>query len=403
LTLGKARRSLHAKRSLMMPDLATARGLLDRLVAFPSVSRESNLPLIEWVEHWLAAQGIASVRVASACGTKASLYAHVGPEVAGGVVLSGHSDVVPVEGQAWASDPWVVSERDGKLFGRGTCDMKGFVALALAALVLAKQRGVARPLQLALSHDEEIGCVGCIPMIEQMAALPRASAVIIGEPSMMKVVTGHKGGLAYWLRVKGYEVHSSLMHTGVSAILEGAKLLDWVNQMNIANRAKAPSDLAAMFDPPWTTVHTGQIWGGTAHNITAGNCEFGIDFRVVPGEDPQEWRRRFLARVAEVEAEMKAVQPGCEIQLEERFSLPPLRPEAAGPAEALARAITGDNANHVVSYGTEAGQFQARGWSAVVCGPGNIAQAHQANEYLSVEQFHAGWGFMEELVQGLCA
>jgi len=385
-----------------MPDLATARALLASLVAFPSVSRDSNLDLIEWVRAWLHGHGIAATVVPSPDGRKASLYAQVGPDVPGGVVLSGHTDVVPVDGQAWTSDPFTVVERDGRLYGRGTCDMKGFDALALAALVLAKQRGVKRPLQLALSHDEELGCIACIPMIEAMAALPRASAVIVGEPTMMKVVTGHKGGMAYWLRVKGYEVHSSIMHEGVSAILEGAKLLAWVNAQNAANRAATPGPLAAQFYPPWTTVHTGQISGGTAHNITAGACDFGIDFRVVPGEDPDRWRQAFYAKVAEVEAEMRAVRPEAGIEVTERFVVPPLAPETNGAAEALARRLTGDNARHVVSYGTEAGQFQQRGWSAVVCGPGDIAQAHQADEYLTVAEFKAGWAFMEDLVEGLC-
>ncbi|MBW6507418.1 MAG: acetylornithine deacetylase [Rhodobacteraceae bacterium] len=384
-----------------MPDLATARALLASLVAFPSVSRDSNLDLIEWVRAWLHGHGIASTVVPAPDGRKASLFAQVGPAVPGGVVLSGHTDVVPVDGQSWTSDPFTVVERDGRLYGRGTCDMKGFDALALAALVLAKERGVKRPLQLALSHDEELGCIACIPMIEAMAALPRAAAVIVGEPTMLRVVTGHKGGMAYWLRVKGYEVHSSIMHEGVNAILEGAKLLAWVNAQNITNRAAKPGPLAAMFNPPWTTVHTGQISGGTAHNITAGSCEFGIDFRVVPGEDPDRWRQAFYAKVAEVEAEMKAVRPEAGIEVSERFVVPPLAPETNGAAEALARALTGDNARHVVSYGTEAGQFQARGWSAVVCGPGDIAQAHQADEYLTVAQFKAGWAFMEDLVDGL--
>lgn len=386
-----------------MSDLATARMLMERLVSFPSVSRASNLDLVTWVRDWLAGQGIASVLVPDPAQPKASLYAHVGPQVPGGVVLSGHTDVVPVEGQAWTSDPWTVSERDGRFYGRGTCDMKGFDALALAALVLAQRRGVRRPLQIALSHDEELGCIGCIPMIEAMTGLPRAGAVLVGEPSMMKVVTGHKGGLAYWVTMRGHEVHSSIMHTGVNAILEGARLLMWVNEMNAHGQAARPEPLAAVFDPPWTTVHCGQIRGGTAHNITAGRCEFGVDFRVVPGEDPETWRAAFLAKVAEVEAAMQAVHPAAGIDLQERFALPPLVPEVSGAAEALARALTGDNGHHVVSYGTEAGQFQVRGWSAVVCGPGDIAQAHQADEYLEAAQFEAGWAFMETLVDRLCA
>lgn len=383
-----------------MSNLATARILLDRLVAFPTVSRGPNVALIEWVKEWLEGQGIAATVVPDpAQPGKASLFAQVGPEVPGGVALSGHTDVVPVEGQEWASDPWKVSERDGRFYGRGTCDMKGFDALALAALAKAATLPLKRPLQLVLSHDEELGCIGCIPVIEALAGLPRAAAVIVGEPTQMQVVTGHKGGMAFWLRVIGHEVHSSIMHTGVSAILEGAKLLIWVNEMNARGEA-AGTDTP--FVPPWTTVHTGEIRGGTAHNITAGLCEFGVDFRLLPGERPEDWRAEFLAKVAEVEAGMKAVHPECRIEVEERFSLPGLAPEEGGMAETLARAITGDNARRVVSYGTEAGQFQVRGWSAAICGPGNIEQAHKADEWLEVAQFEQGWAFMESVLERLC-
>jgi len=188
----------------------------------------------------------------------------------------------------------------------------------------------------------------------------------------------------------------------VNAILEATKLLGWVNEMNARGQAAVPSALAGRFNPPWTTVHCGQIKGGTAHNITAGNCEFGVDFRIVPGEDPEAWRAAFMAQVAQVEAEMKAVHPDTGIEVTERFTLPPLSPETDGAAEALVRRLTGDNGRHVVSYGTEAGQFQVRGWSTVVCGPGDIAQAHQADEYLTTAQFQAGWAFMEQLIEGLC-
>ena len=338
-------------------------------------------------------------RVWNADRTKAALYAHAGPDVEGGVVLSGHSDVVPVDGQAWTSDPWTVTERDGRLYGRGTCDMKGFVALAVAALPLALGKGVKRPLQLALSYDEELGCTGAPPMIAAMArGLPRASAVIVGEPSRMGVVTGHKGGTGFKVHVKGYEVHSSLVHTGVSAVMASAPVIDWANRMNAANAAAQATPIAALFNPPFTTLHVGMIEGGTAHNITAGDCHFVFEFRVVPGEDIEEWVRRFQAEVAQVEGGMKAIRAETGIALDRYFSIPPLRPEENGAAEALARRLTGDNATRVVSYGTEAGQFQAEGYSAVVCGPGDIAQAHQADEYLETSEFEAGWAFMQRLV-----
>lgn len=381
-----------------------AREILERLVAFPTVSRESNLDLVDWVEAYLASHGVRVSRVWNADHTKAALYANVGPSVAGGVVLSGHSDVVPVDGQVWTDDPWVLTERAGRLYGRGTCDMKGFVALALAAVPLALAAGVKRPLQIALSYDEEVGCTGAPAMIAAMAAdLPKAAAVIVGEPSMMRTVSGHKGGSGFHVRAKGHEVHSSMMHRGVNAIMSSARLIGWANDRNAEGAARAPSTVAATFDPPWTSVHVGMISGGTAHNITAGDCRFGLDFRVVPGDSMAEWEDRFRAEVVLADAAMKKVHPDAGIELEHYFSIPALRPETNGAAEALVRRLTGDNASEVVSYGTEAGQFQAAGYSAVVCGPGDIAQAHQADEYLEVSQLQAGWRFMERLVADLSA
>ncbi len=383
----------------------TARDLMDRLVAFPTVSRDSNLDLIDFVENYLDGFGVASVRVPNEDGTKAALYAHIGPEIDGGVVLSGHTDVVPVDGQAWDTDPFTVTEKNGKYFGRGTCDMKGFDALALSAVPLALERGLKRPLQIALSYDEEVGCVGAPPMIDHMVAhgMPRADTVLVGEPSMMKVVTGHKGGMGFEMHFQGFEVHSSIAYQGVSAIMMAAKLIDWANQVNAENAQTTPNDLAAPFDPPYTTLHIGQISGGTAHNITAKDCHFGFDFRVVPGDDIAAWQARFDAKIAELDAEMKAVRPEAGITATQYFGLPGLVPETAGSAEELARRLTGDNSNNVVSYGTEAGQFQERGYSAVVCGPGDIAQAHQPNEFITVDQFQQGEAFIAKLVDTLAS
>ena len=381
----------------------TPREILDRLVAFPSVSRDSNLPLVEWVESYLASHGIASTRVPSPCGTKAHLYAQVGPSVDGGIILSGHSDVVPVDGQAWTTDPWTVTERDGRLYGRGCCDMKGFDALALAALVEGARRPLKRPLQLALSYDEEVGCMAVADLVVAMVgALPKAAAVIVGEPSMMKVVTGHKGGIGFRVHAKGHEVHSSLLPYGVSGIMEGARLIHWANERNAENAARPPGPLAAEFVPPWTTLHVGMIEGGTAHNITAKDCRFVLEMRVVPGEDPQGWAAAALAEGARITAAMQRVHPDAGLQMDPMFRVPPLTPERDGTAETLARRLTGDNGGHVVSYGTEGGQFQVLGgYSTVVCGPGDIAQAHQPDEWLAVEQFQAGWGFMQGVLDTL--
>lgn len=379
------------------------REILDRLIGFPTVSRDSNLELIDWVEEYLDDFGVRSFRTWNEDGTKAALFANVGPKVSGGIVLSGHTDVVPVDGQEWSSDPFSLTERDGRLYGRGCADMKGFNALALAAVPMALERGVRRPLQIALSYDEEIGCTGAPPMIEDMRRLlPRASAAIIGEPSMLKAVSGHKGGMGFDVIVRGVEVHSSLMHTGVNAVMEAAKIIEWANAMNARNAARPPAQLAELFVPPWTTIHVGTIKGGTAQNITAGECRFDLSFRAVPGESAEEWTEMFMQRIAEVEADMQAVRPEASIRVEPYFEVPALAPETDGEAEAIVRRITGDNGQHVVSYGTEAGQFQAAGYSAIVCGPGDIAQAHQPDEYISVDQFRLGEEFVSRVVDELC-
>ena len=386
-----------------MTTTLDARSLMERLIAFPTVSRDSNLDLIDFVESYLADHGINSTRVPDETGEKAALYAHVGPQVEGAIVLSGHTDVVPVDGQAWDTDPFEVIEKGDKIYGRGTCDMKGFDALSIWALVEAKKRGVTRPLQLALSYDEEIGCTGAPPMIDAMvtSGMPRASAAIIGEPSMMKVVTGHKGGLGFDVHMRGFEVHSSLIHTGVNAIMFGAKLIEWCNEVNAENAAKQPLEMDAGFVPPYTTLHVGMISGGTAHNITAKDCNFMLTFRIVPGETIEHWTQRFNDKVAEVQAEMQAIHPDTSIETGPAFMVPGLKPEVAGEAEEIVRNLTGDNAVNVVSYGTEAGQFQEREYSAVICGPGDIAQAHQPNEFITIEQFKAGEAFMERLLDSL--
>ncbi|MCU0802581.1 MAG: acetylornithine deacetylase [Rhodobacteraceae bacterium] len=385
-----------------MTTVLTAREILQALVAFPTVSRDSNLPLIDWVEGYLAGHGILTGRQWAPDREKAGLFAHVGPAVAGGVVLSGHSDVVPVDGQVWATDPWTVTERDGRLYGRGTCDMKGFVALAIWALVEGQRRGsLTRPLQLALSYDEEVGCTGAPPLIAAMADLPRAQMVLVGEPSRMRVVTAHKGGAGVKVHVRGHAVHSSLLPEGVSAIMEAARLIGWANDQNTALQARTPSPLARLFHPPFTTLHTGMINGGTAHNITAADCHFSFECRVVPDESWPDWLERFRTECTRVAQAMQRIAPASGIDLDVYFTLNGLAPEADGAAEALARRLTGDNGTHVVSYGTEAGHFQAAGYSCVVCGPGDIAQAHQPDEYLEVSEFVAGAAFMEKLLQAV--
>ncbi len=385
-----------------MPDIYTPREMLEKLVSFPTVSDVSNLELIDFVEDYLAGHGVKSQRVYDDTGQKANLYAVVGPNVEGGVVLSGHTDVVPVKGQAWDTEPFTVTEKDGKLYGRGTCDMKGFNALGLALVPDMLAADLKRPIQFALSYDEEVGCLGAPFMIAEMAQkLPRASAVIVGEPSMMQVVSGHKGAVGFMTQIKGFEIHSSLMHQGVSAVMTAARLVEWLRLRFEENMAATPNDIDAMFEPPFTTLHVGVIKGGSATNITALDCEFSCDIRCPASQDPMDWYQRYMEFVKEVEAEIQAIRPEASITVTPRDVNPALKPETEGAAEALARRITGDNGNHVVSYGTEAGQFQREGYSAVICGPGSIDQAHQPNEFISIEQYKAGEAFLRRLIETL--
>jgi acetylornithine deacetylase len=309
-----------------------------------------------------------------------------------------------VDGQNWTTDPWMLTERDGRLYGRGTTDMKGFVALALATVPLALAAGVKRPIQIALSHDEELGLLGAPPLIAAMTAgLPRAGAVIVGEPSGMWVITGQKGGAGYRVTLRGHPVHSSRLPYGVSAVMEAARLVGWINDQNARLQAAVPSALAAPFDPPFTTLHVGMLQGGTAQNITAEHAEFVMEFRIVPGEDATDWYHRWEAEIARLDRAMRSVHPAAGIMAERFFDAPPLNPAATGAAEELARRLTGDNAVQAVSYGTEAGHFQAAGYPTVICGPGDIDQAHQADEYLTEAQFDDGWRFMQRLVAELAA
>ncbi|QPH54400.1 acetylornithine deacetylase [Pontivivens ytuae] len=384
-----------------MTQRYSARDMLERLVSFPTVSRDTNLPLIDFVEEYLADLGIASVRTPDETGQKASLHAIVGPEVEGGVILSGHTDVVPIDGQDWSSDPFTLTERDGKLYGRGTCDMKGWLALSLAAVPRMLESDLKRPAILAFSYDEEVGCLGAPPMIARIASeLPQAAACIVGEPSMMKIVDGHKGIAGLQVDVRGFEVHSSLVHTGVSAIMTAARLITWLHEQMARNAATALPENAA-YEPPFTTLHSGMISGGTAHNITAKDCRFSVDIRAVPNEPVADWVARFRAEAATVEAEIQAIRPEAKITVTERTTAPGLVPEEDGAAEALVRRLTGENATGKVAYATEGGQFQDGGFSTVICGPGSIEQAHQPDEYLSVEQLAAGEAFMEKLVAEL--
>ncbi|MDF2812602.1 MAG: argE [Microvirga sp.] len=379
------------------------REMLARLIAFPSVSTSSNLDLIHFCREWLKSHGVESALVFNPEGDKANLYATIGPRVEGGVVLSGHTDVVPVEGQAWTSDPWTLTERHGRLYGRGTTDMKGFDALALALVPDMLEAGLKRPIHIALSYDEELACRGAPSMVRAMVdRIPAPSAVIVGEPTRHAVVTGHKASVQLRTRLTGHAVHSSRIDQGVSAVMTGARLIVWLE--DIMNRNRARLDPSNPFEPPYTTLHCGVMEGGTAANIVASSAWFYTDIRAIPTEDPTEYLARYKAHIAdEVVPNMRMIAPETGVEVELASHVPGLRPEQDGSAERLMRRLTGDNGNHVVSYGTEAGLFQQAGWSTVVCGPGDIAQAHQPDEYIEVSEFAAGERLLRRVIAELAS
>jgi acetylornithine deacetylase len=390
--------------ALPTTDTLAARSidLLAKLVAFDTTSRDSNLKLIEYVEHLLGNLGVTATRVPNADGRKANLYATLGPQTEGGIVLSGHTDVVPVDGQNWASDPFTLTERGGRLYGRGTCDMKGFLALALAAAPIFAEPGrLRRPVHLAFSYDEEVGCLGAPSMIAEIARrVPRPSAVIVGEPTMMEVVHGHKGITTYTVTVTGHEAHSSLTHLGLSANAIAIRLMHRLSAL--ADRLEREADTGSPFVPRHATLTIGTINGGTAGNILARQCVFLFDLRCPPGMDPAPILAPFLAEAKKVDAEMKARFPDTGIEIVRRSLTPAFAPEPDGEAERVARSLAGDNGPpRVVPYAAEAGQFQQAGFSTAICGPGSIEQAHQPDEYVDRAQMERGAAFMLRLAEML--
>ena len=375
--------------------------ILARLVAFDTTSRGSNLALIDYVEAGLAALGVAARRVPNADGTKANLLATLGPAVEGGVVLSGHTDVVPVDGQPWTSDPFVLTRKGERLYGRGTCDMKGFLACALAAAPLFANGGLKRPVHLAFSYDEEIGCLGAPDLIAAIrAGLPPPAVVVVGEPTDMEAVSGHKGIASFRVTVTGREAHSSLAHLGASANMAAISLLSALAAL--ARDLTARADPASPFHPKGATLTVGQINGGAAVNILARECVFAFDLRTPPGMDAEEILRPFFHLCEEIEADLKTRAPEASVRVERRASTPALAPEPDSEAEALVRRLTGDNGPpRAVAYAAEAGQFQRAGFSTVICGPGSIDQAHQPDEYVEIVQMQRGARFMERLAEAL--
>ena len=377
--------------------------ILERLVAFPTVSRDSNLPLIDWIRNFLADHGVTSHLVTDDSGRKANLFASIGPQAEGGLVLSGHSDVVPVDGQAWNSDPFKLELRESRLYARGSCDMKGFIAAALSRVPALSSAKLSRPVHLMFSYDEEVGCLGAPRMIAAAAAqIAKPGAVIVGEPTSMRVANEHKGICTTLTRVTGVEAHSSLVHQGASAVMLAAELIEHLHAV-AEKLASAPvAGRATRFTPPHTSLSVNTIHGGTAINILAAACEFGWDIRPLPGESAaaiQESLAQFASRrIAELEAEGKH----CSIRSSVMADVPSL---AAwdGAAELLAHAASQVQTDAItVPFATEGGQFQRAGWSTVVCGPGSIEQAHKANEFIERAQLQACETFLDSAIALQC-
>jgi acetylornithine deacetylase len=364
--------------------------MIERLVAFDTTSRESNLALIEFVRDYLADLGVGSLLVPDPDGRKANLYATLGPDDRPGIMLSGHTDVVPVDGQAWDSDPFRVVERDGRLYGRGTADMKSFIAIVLARAPAFLRRGLATPIHLALSYDEEVGCIGVRRLIARFAELPlKPTACIVGEPTGMRVVTAHKGKRSWRCRVRGLECHSALTHLGVNAVEAAAELVARLKALARERRDRGPHDAA--FDPPYSTVHTGTIQGGTALNIVPKECWFDCEVRHLPHDDPGAILDTVQAYAIEaVLPEMHAVSAATGIDWEELSSFVGLDTPQ-------------DSDTHTVSFGTEAGLFSEAAIPTVVCGPGSIVQAHKPNEFIELEQVVMCEAFLDRLMDRVCA
>ncbi|PRY72209.1 acetylornithine deacetylase [Halomonas ventosae] len=380
----------------------TAAEILDRLVGFPTVSRDSNLALIEWVEGWLDDHGVAHWRVQSDDGGKANLLARIGPAVAGGVVLSGHTDVVPVDGQPWSTDPFtLVDKGDGRLYGRGTCDMKGFIACALAEVPRWVEQALATPIWLAFSYDEEVGCIGAPRMIERLLAdHPRPAAVIVGEPTMMHPVVAHKGATNLRTTVTGRAAHSSQVNQGVSAIHVAARLVTRIEDVMAELRAEGRVDEA--FNVVHSSLHVGKIAGGTAINIMARECSFEWEIRHLPSDRFEALLARVNETAAGLEAEMRKRAPDAAIVTEAlNTTVPALADDNNAEVLALCRDLLDERPAGAVAYATEAGQFQREGLPTVICGPGSIGQAHQPDEYIDIEQIEAGAAFMAALGERL--
>ncbi|BBE78112.1 MULTISPECIES: acetylornithine deacetylase [Phytobacter] len=382
--------------------MMTSREMLEQLVAFNTTSRESNLALIEFVGRYLTGLGVDYELIHNAEGSKANLYARLGPPGHGGVMLSGHSDVVPVDGQNWSVPPFALTERDGKLYGRGTADMKGFIACILAAIPHFLAQPLAQPLHLAISYDEEVGCLGVRTLLDALSHRADKPAIcLIGEPTELQPVLGHKGKLGVRCEVQGAACHSAYAPQGVNAIEYAAKLIHHLTL--IGQRLAAPEHHDARFDPPFTTVQTGLIQGGRALNIVPADCTFDFEVRTLPQDDAQEVARELESYAQrELLPAMHAVNRDAAIRFYPISSYPGLYTAAQSAAARLVAHLTGSEKFSTVAFGTEGGLFHQSGIPSVICGPGSMAQGHKPDEFITVEQLNACDALLRRLATWMC-
>lgn len=372
--------------------------MLAKLVSFDTVSVRSNLELIYWVQEYLEGFGVRSHLVYDELKSKANLHAVIGPADVPGIVLSGHTDVVPVDGQSWDSDPFVLRAHDGLLYARGTCDMKGFIATALAKVPEMAARKLSTPIHFALSYDEELGCLGAHSLADHIANDGvRPKLCIVGEPTSMKPITGHKGICDFSCTVHGREAHSSLAPYNVNAVEAAAELVSYIGK--VARRMASEGPFNKNYDPPFTTLSTGMMNGGTAINIVPNRCEVSFEIRNVPEVDADELAeeiRQYAFR--NIEPRMKDIDPKSGFEFRTAARAPSFRIAEDDPAVAFVLSLSGANATEKVSFATEAGIFQNKGIPTVVCGPGSIAQAHKPNEFVAREQIIKCEHFLDRLI-----
>ncbi len=382
--------------------MLTSRNLLEHMVAFDTTSRESNLALIDFCWRYLSGLGVTCELMHNAERSKANLYARLGPAGSGGVMLSGHSDVVPVDGQTWTVPPFALTERDGKLYGRGTADMKGFLACMLAAVPHFLAQPLRQPLHLAISYDEEVGCLGVRSLVDSLAQRSDRPAIcLIGEPTELRPVLGHKGKLAMRCEVQGAACHSAYAPQGVNAIEYAAKLIQRLTV--IGERLAAPERQDARFDPPFTTVQTGVIHGGRALNIVPDACSFDFEVRTLPQEDAQQVAEELVAYAQQtLEPQMRAVQPASAIRFSPLSAYPGLDTAAHSAAAQLIARLSGSDSFGTVAFGTEGGLFAAAGIPCVVCGPGSMEQGHKPDEFITLAQLDACDSLLRRLATWMC-